>query len=292
MIKLIVSDMDGTLLNSKHQISKENLKAIRRAEEMGICFAIATGRMYEDVEPLLKENDLKCQCIAMNGAEYRNEEAIILKSIDINKYKSIEILDCIKKYDLCVQIYTSEGLFTTSNEKEALMGMAYRLRAFEPKITMEKAIEMAKLESHFTRLKYVTHINDFLNSGIKIGKFIVFYDGIDILKKLKLDLEALGGLAISSSFSTNLEINNIDAQKGYILSKVIKEMKLEREEVMIIGDGLNDYSMFEQFTITFAMANARTKIKEVAKYITDTNDNAGVAKAIYKVLDQGIERIR
>ena len=70
MIKLIASDMDGTLLNSNHKISKENLEAIKKAEEMGVKFAIATGRIYEDVEPLLKENGIKCQCIVLNGGEY------------------------------------------------------------------------------------------------------------------------------------------------------------------------------------------------------------------------------
>ena len=55
MIKLIASDMDGTLLNSNHKIPKENLQAIKKAEEMGIKFAIATGRMYEDVKPLIDD---------------------------------------------------------------------------------------------------------------------------------------------------------------------------------------------------------------------------------------------
>ena len=58
MIKIIASDMDGTLLNSDHKISDENLKAIREAQEKGIHFAIATGRDYLDVEPVLKEHNL------------------------------------------------------------------------------------------------------------------------------------------------------------------------------------------------------------------------------------------
>ena len=62
-------------------------------------------------------------------------------------------------------------------------------------------------------------------------------------------------------------------------------MGIARDEVMVIGDSFNDYSMFEEFKESFAMGNAIDEIKEIAKHITDTNDNAGVAKAIYKALN-------
>ena len=62
-------------------------------------------------------------------------------------------------------------------------------------------------------------------------------------------------------------------------------MSINKDEVMVIGDSFNDYSMFTEFPVSFAMKNAVLQIKKIAKYITDTNDNAGVAKAIYKVLN-------
>ncbi|MVX63983.1 HAD hydrolase family protein [Clostridium chromiireducens] len=63
-------------------------------------------------------------------------------------------------------------------------------------------------------------------------------------------------------------------------------MGIEKEEVAVIGDGLNDYSMFDEFPISFAMGNAVLEIKETAKYITDTNYNSGVTKAINKILQE------
>ena len=68
MIKLIASDMDGTLLNSKHTISEGNIKAIKAAQEKGLHFTIVTGRSYDMVKPLLNEFDIQCECILMNGA--------------------------------------------------------------------------------------------------------------------------------------------------------------------------------------------------------------------------------
>jgi len=133
-------------------------------------------------------------------------------------------------------------------------------------------------------LKYIKNIDEFLNSNIKIGKFVTFYNDEETTLNVKRKLESIGGLAISSTFTKNIEINNKEAQKGFILAKVADKMGIKRDEVMIIGDSFNDYSMFTEFTESFAMGNAVKQIKEIAKYITDTNDNAGVAKAIYKCL--------
>ena len=81
MIKLIASDMDGTLLNDDHMISEENLKAIRKAQEMGRHFTIVTGRDYDTVKPYLEECNLKCECILSNGAEYRDINGNVIENV-------------------------------------------------------------------------------------------------------------------------------------------------------------------------------------------------------------------
>jgi Cof subfamily protein (haloacid dehalogenase superfamily) len=285
MIKLIASDMDGTLLNSEHKISKENIEAIKKAEKMGVKFAISTGRMYEDVKPLLDENNLRCQCIVLNGGEYIDEDGNILEGIYIGKNEAREIINMIIKEKIVAEMYTSDGLYSVNTKEEALIQVAYRIRVFDPDTTLEDAIELAKSHSHYVNLKYVQDIDEFLNSNIKIGKFVAFYNDEETTKKVKKKLESIKGLVIASTFSKNIEINNKEAQKGLILAKVAEKMWIKREEVMVLGDSFNDYSMFTEFTESYAMGNAISEIKETAKYITDTNDNNGVAKAIYKALN-------
>ena len=285
MIKLIASDMDGTLLNSNHKISKENLEAIKKAESMGVKFTIATGRRFEDVKPLIDENDLKCQCIALNGGEYIDEEGKVLEGIYIDRKEASQIIDMIIKENIVAEIYTNQGLYSVNTKEEALTEVAYRIKAFDPKTSFEEAIKYAETHPHFLDLKYIKDIDEFLNSDIKIGKFVAFYNDEETTIKVKRKLEAIERLAISSTFTKNIEINNKEAQKGLILAKVAEKMGIRRDEVMVIGDSFNDYSMFTEFPVSFAMENAVPQIKEVAKYITDTNDNAGVAKAIYKILN-------
>ena len=285
MIKLIASDMDGTLLNSNHKISKENLEAIKKAESMGVKFTIATGRRFEDVKPLIDENNLKCQSIVLNGGEYIDEEGKVLEGIYIDRKEASQIIDMIIKENIVAEVYTNQGLYSVNTKEEALTEVAYRIKAFDPKTSFEEAIKYAETHPHFLDLKYIKDIDEFLNSDIKIGKFVAFYNDEETTIKVKRKLESIERLAIASTFTKNIEINNKEAQKGLILAKVAEKMGIRRDEVMVIGDSFNDYSMFTEFPISFAMKNAVPQIKEAAKYITDTNDNAGVAKAIYKVFN-------
>ncbi|AWK49977.1 Cof-type HAD-IIB family hydrolase [Clostridium beijerinckii] len=285
MIRLIASDMDGTLLNSNHKISKENLEAIKKAESMGVKFTIATGRRFEDVKPLIDENDLRCQCIVLNGGEYIDEEGKVLEGIYIGRKEASQIIDMIIKENIVAEIYTNQGLYSVNTKEEALTEVAYRIKAFDPKTSFEEAIKYAETHPHFLDLNYIKDIDEFLNSDIKIGKFVAFYNDEETTIKVKRKLESIERIAIASTFTKNIEINNKEAQKGLILAKVAEKMGIRRDEVMVIGDSFNDYSMFTEFPVSFAMKNAVPQIKEAAKYITDTNDNAGVAKAIYKIFN-------
>ena len=286
MIKLIATDMDGTLLNNRHEIDDETVEAIRKAEESGIIFAISTGREYDNVEPFLKKHNIRCQCVLMNGAEYRDEGGNIIEEINIGKGKCREIIDILQRQKVSARIFTNKGIYTSDTEEEALKEMTYRTLAFNHDMSVEEAREEAKKQPYFTQLKYIKDMEEFLSSNIEIRKFVAFHNNIELINEMKDVIGKIQGLAVSSSFVDNIEITDYSAQKGLILAKVSKEMGIENDEVMVLGDSFNDYSMFTEFTETVAMENAIPEIKKIAKYITDTNDNLGVAKAIYRVIEE------
>ena len=286
MIKLIASDMDGTLLNDKHKIDKETVVAIKKAEEAGIVFAISTGREYDTVKSVLKENNIKCQCVLMNGAEYRDEEGNILQEINIEQNTATKIIHMLQEEKVTARIFTNKGIYTTDTKEEALKEMVYRTLSFEPQLTQEEAIEIAKVQPYFTQLKFISNLDEFLKSDMEIRKFVAFHNNTELITRMKKIIGEIEGIAVSSSFRDNIEITHITAQKGIILAKVAEKMGFKRDEVLVLGDSFNDYSMFTEFTESVAMGNAIPEIKEIAKYITDTNDNLGVAKAIYKVLEE------
>ena len=157
MIKLIASDMDGTLLNNNHVISEENIKAIREAQKRGIDFAIATGRDYADVEPFLKQYNLKCESIVSNGAEYRDVDGNIIESIDIDKALVEKVFNIMDKYGLKAELFTSDGIYTPNSREEALKGTIYMLSTFL-KISTEEAEKLAKKDEKIN----VQAVNDLI----------------------------------------------------------------------------------------------------------------------------------
>ncbi|MGN0145316.1 MAG: Cof-type HAD-IIB family hydrolase [Clostridium sp.] len=286
MIKLIASDMDGTLLNSRHEIDDESVEAIKNAEEAGITFAISTGREYGDVKPFLEKHNIKCQCILMNGAEYRDEDGTIIDVINIDKDIASKIIEILNKNKVSARIFTNNGIYMSGSEELALEEMIYRTMALNPGLTEEEAIEESKKQSYFIKLKYIEDMNEFLNSDVQIRKFVAFHKDMELINKIKNEIGKIAEIAVSSSFSDNIEVTHMTAQKGIILAKAAQRMGIDKSEVMILGDSSNDYSMFEIFEESVAMGNAIPEIKEIAKYTTDTNDNLGVAKAINKVVEE------
>jgi Cof subfamily protein (haloacid dehalogenase superfamily) len=286
MIKLIASDMDGTLIFDQ-KISKENIEAIHAAQKKGIKFAIATGRSYEDVKPFLDEYGLTCECVVLNGGEYRDITGRIVEGIYIEKSLVTEIVSILSESNLAVEIYTSDGYYTTNTEEEILDSMVKRSKIFRPQITDPKEIYQNALSNpHFVKMKYITNIDEFLKSNVEVGKFVSFADSVDELKGSREKLNKLRGIVVSASFATNIEINDSNATKGRILAKAAARMGINKDEVAILGDGFNDYSMFVEFPNSFAMENAIPEIKKVAKYFTASNAEHGVAKAIYRILER------
>lgn len=286
MIKLIAADMDGTLLKRDHTISEENIAAIKDAESRGIRFAISTGRAYADVRPIIDEYDLNCECVALNGGEYYDKDGNILEGIYIDKDKVRDILKVMLNGVFSVEIYTDKGYYTTNTKEETLRGMIKRSKSFHPYLKNEEEhIKFANENPHYLGMNYITDIDEFLESDIRIAKFVTFGDTEEEVKALRKEVEKLDGLAVSSSFITNIEVNDYRATKGAMLAKVAEKFDIKRDEVMVLGDGLNDYSMFKEFTNCVAMENAIPEIKEVAKYITESNDNSGVGKAILRALN-------
>ncbi|OKZ85517.1 Cof-type HAD-IIB family hydrolase [Clostridium sp. 29_15] len=259
MIKLIASDMDGTLINSSHQISSGNLSAIRRAQESGIEFAIATGRDYSMVKPFLDKYELKCEAIA--------------------------VIEEILKESSIVDIYTSEGIFTTKYSKEDFDNAVNRIKEFNKEMTKDNII---KLLTEIREKMIEFHIEDIdkmISSEIVFYKIITSHKDKYIIRNLKKKINEIGGLAVASTSEYDIEVNDIQAQKGLILAKVAEMKGIEKDEVMVLGDSFNDYSMFTEFKNSYAMKNAIDEIKKIATYVTETNNNDGVGKAIEKVLN-------
>ena len=282
MIKLIVSDVDGTLLSHAREISRENCEAVAMAQQRDIRFAIASGRMYADIRILLEHYGLSCECLSMNGAEYYDARGNCLEGCYFSADKAREVQSVLAGMpEISAEIYGNDGCYTTQSRWKTFRGMMRRGKTFYPSRGLLRDVLFALNNQHFRKMRYIRDFDVFLQSGTKIAKFISFGRSEQEIDKMRGLLDGVSGVAISSSFRLNLEINAGDASKGNILKRLIAREGIREDEVMVIGDGLNDLSMFEAFpTNSVAMGNAIPRLKEIAAHVAPDCDHSGVAKAI------------
>ena len=273
-IKLIVTDLDGTFLNSNHiTIPKENIEAFEKAHKMGVKVAIASGRTKILTDYLVEQLPFLDYLVTSNGAvTYDLHTGKVVCSTLMNNSQSVEIFNILKDYNLIYEIYFNGNCYM-NNDSYAM----------------------------FDKEHVSPHIHDLLKDFIKpVSSLETLIDGQGIEK---LNILSLSGeerleieekvnkscdVAFASSFpivkgvNGNLEMTDKNATKGFAVKGLCDALGLSSENVMCFGDGENDCSMLDFADYSFAMANGTDLVKSTAKFITDTNDNAGVAKAINK----------
>ncbi|EOL47794.1 Cof-type HAD-IIB family hydrolase [Enterococcus caccae] len=289
MIKLIASDMDGTLLDSKMGISKDNATAIREAERLGIEFMVATGRAYTEAKPALDDAGIECAMITLNGAKVFDKAGNSLFTAGIDKKTTTEILDILDTHDVYFEVSTNKGIYSERQEKR-IENFAAHIATTMPHLTYKVAIAMAAAHLSLLDITYIEDMRTLIQQpDIEVLKIIGFsMDGPKVLAPASTEIRQLNDLVVTSSAQNNIEVNHKNAQKGIAVAHVAKERGISEEEVMTIGDNFNDVSMLQWAGVSFAMGNAELEVKDHAKYITSTNLENGVGEAILRAIREDL----
>ena len=290
MIKLIASDMDGTLLNHNHKIPKENVKLINFAKNQGIEFVVATGRAYYEALPALNEENISCDVISFNGGIVYDKNGNIISitpMVTKDLYYTIEIL---KSFDISYQLYTKNTIYTRSIETDinAYIDLI-RSNGYEPDVEHLRAEAQQKLDlGYITEVDNIElYLNEEENPPIKI---IAISNDISKLKNATKLLSENTNISVTSSGANNIEIMHKNATKGEALKEIAKIYGINLENTLAIGDNLNDQAMLGIVGYSVAMKNGNTILKEQAKYVTEkTNSEGGVADTIFKLIEQNNE---
>lgn len=285
MIKLIASDMDGTLLNEKMEVSSRNIQAIKEAEKNGIEFLIATGRGLSEAKPFLK-NHVHPGFITLNGAEVFDAKGDLISSNPLSREAQKQVIEVFNKYNVYFEVITDKGIF--SNDREArVTNLANLLVKLNPGTSYKQALKDTQERVKMMPMNFVDNYDHILdNDSYQIMKLIAFNEHQHrVLAPLKKEItKKIKDVVPTSSSPNNVEVNSIDAQKGIALLQYAENKNILPEEIMAIGDNLNDYSMIKDAGVGVAMANAIPAIKEIAQIETDSNSNDGVAQIIEKTI--------
>ena len=288
MIKLFASDMDGTLLTNHVEVHKNNIQAIRKLQKQGQHFIVCTGRDYLQANLALEQAELHLPVIAMNGAQIFDKNHNIIWEVTIPHDTVYTLLDYFNSIDLDWQLVTSEGNFR-KNYALFINKVIERKKAERNNLSPEQLKEEIRQLKTLLEATDVTTAEEVLSiPDIKVFKIIVSHDdGPTFFKPVREHIDqAHPNLVVTSAFITDLEINHKDAQKGIAVAHYAKTLGLSMKQVFGIGDNFNDVSMIRDAGIGVAMGNAPDEVKAIADFVTDTNVNGGVAKAIWRVLEQ------
>ncbi len=287
MIKVIASDMDGTLLNNEHMLSERTIAAIKNAQRAGIRFMIATGRGFEQAMYVLKDTEIECDYIVSSGAEIRNPKKEIWQSGCMNMQDCRYVYEILQQYELMYLFGAEDADYCIGSTKDREQQLLSHILTFEQEMTEEEARETDLFKFMIGNTKVVSDFEKLEASGAKIIKIFAVSDDLEMLREIDEKLQKNKNLAVASSFDNNLEITDVKAQKGIALKAYIESLGYTMDEVMVFGDSMNDYSMLSMdFGATVAMENGTDKVKEAAKYITKSNAEDGVAYAIEKLLEK------
>lgn len=270
-VKLIMTDLDGTLFKNDHEsISERNVNALKKAQEKGIKICIATGRTKSLIFDAVALVPFADYIITSNGAvTYDAKTDEIITSQLLSAEKSKKVFEIINAHSLTHEIYFEGECFLDGYS--AKLYNYGNISAHYLKVLKDKANVVPNLSEHIGE-KGVEKIN------------IMHVVG-DELQEIKDSFLNIGGIYVTSSIPENLEMNNINANKGYALSALCRILNISENEVMAFGDSGNDCEMLRTAGYSFATANAWDEAKKAAKSVTLSNEDDGVAVQIEKYLE-------
>ena len=269
-IKLILLDLDGTLLTSDKRISPVNYAALERACASGIHIVPSTGRFFDGIPQVVRDLPFVRYAITVNGAQiYDRAEDRILRRAEIQPADAERIYDRLEALPVIYDCFLDGWGYMDQQNYQ-------RIDQFISDPRVNRMVKDLR--------KPVENFRAFMREQNRpVQKIQMFFQDMALREQVWAQLiREFPDMSVTSSISNNVEINAGHANKGEALEFLCRYLGLEVSQSMAFGDGSNDRSMIEAAGVGVSMANADQALKAAADYITDTNDNDGVAKAMEK----------
>ena len=278
MIKLLASDLDGTIIDNNNQVSNEDLNVINKLNNTTVNFAVCTGKTYSMIKNICSKLR-PTYGIFGNGTQIVNlktgEE--IERNVVLND-KAIHCLKIAQKNNLHVHIYTEDKIIS---QKEL------KYMAFRNYILYKNQVQFEIVESLESYIK---------EKNPNILKLVI--SGEEDLKNLKEEIENSENLtAIQIKKYNEYKDNIIDAEYEYLdivpkhvtkydaLKQLGNYLNIQKEDIMAIGDNINDIEMIKNAGVGVAIGGSYKEVKDVAVYVTKNDvKNGGFAEAVYKFI--------
>ena len=289
MYKLITVDLDGTLLNKYGEVSEYTKNIIKKVTDQGILVVLASGRISESVLTIAKEIGANKYYISGNGSVlYDMQKKEIIYEKYLSKEKVLELIELCEKNSIYYNIYTESSVIAKS--------LNYNVAFYNyenTKKSSDKKTEINIVDDVYNYIKTL-NTNKFLKMTICDENKIVFSS---ILRKVK-DIPDIDVLEVSHMSKKKIkmgtkevsvgyyytEVSSKNVDKWYAIEEIMKKENIAKEEVISFGDNNNDILMIKNAGLGIAMGHSNEQVKKVDKFVTQTNDEDGVAKALENII--------
>lgn len=281
-IRLLATDMDGTLLDDYKRLTDKNIQALQEAHYRGIQVAICTGRPYHTVMPYLTQIGIPCWLITNNGAVIRSPEREIIHTRYIQRESLMRVLETLEERP---RLYY-HGSDNQNTYVASRWGRFKNIYGFERKSLSSplRAGFHAMQTVYFSPIHRQVKFSAFAANGGQLANLIIISKDVQALETKRRQLEKITGITLTRSGHDNLEILDSDATKGNALQWLTEYRGITMKEVAAVGDHENDLSMIRMAGFGFATGNAERMVKEEADYITKSN-NEDALWEVMRMLD-------
>ena len=271
MIKLLCLDIDGTILNSRKELTEGIKNAVDYAKGQGVKVFLASGRSLPGLKDILEELDITGNCICMSGAPILAGGKEIERNGLDGKHLDI-LVDCAQKYD--------SQLFLT--------GMDFNLTNRELLGHLADEVGKGSLRGDYIiRTDWRSFRDEVARYRAQVLKAAMKQTEEDNFRKMKEELLSLGLFHVVKSDTNFVDINPVGCNKGKAVETLARYYGFGMENVMCIGDDENDVEMVGRAGYGVAMGNAEECVRKVARYVTESNDEDGAAKAVFRLIGKG-----
>lgn len=283
-MKLIAIDLDGTLLSLHNQISKENIEALRNAQNAGHVIMICSGRAPEDIEQILKQAEFSCPVAGSNGTVVKLDGKVI-QNISMNAEDTEQVVMKLDEEWVPYRIYTNDGIFVptdwSARVAKVLEGNAIKVEG----IPEELFRRMTEKPQQSDIIKYFHDYHElFATDQLTVQKFFVLTLNNEVKAELTAYMERITGVISTTSGPYNIEIMDRNGNKGVALRAAAAYYGIPMTDTVAMGDNFNDVPMLQAAGLSIAMGNADPEVKKMSDTVTLTNEENGVAYAIEKFI--------
>jgi Cof subfamily protein (haloacid dehalogenase superfamily) len=260
-IRMVIADVDGTLVTQEKVLTKRAAEAVLRLHEVGIQFTITSGRPPRGMAMLIEPLKLTLPLAAFNGGVLIKPD---LKTVVDQKFLPAgvpeQVIEVIEKHGLDVWVYTDTEWFVRDPNASHVAREQWTVK-FPP-----------------------TVVKTFAGLLGRVAKIVGVSDDLEGVAKCEKDVQQAGGTHISAARSQPyyLDVTHPQANKGEVVLSLSRLLNFPPAQIATLGDMPNDVLMFKKSGVSIAMGNASPEVQGAATYVTSTNEDEGFAKAIEK----------